>query len=934
MASAAASFPAVDRNDVHRSAKALEQVNTLFHDYCHATSVTATVQKKLAKALKEASNVKGTHPTAANMFGAAAIIFEGVGEVQNKFAKICEREYETLSSELKKWFKKMNKEDRQHDELVYSLQAKLKSTTQGYEKKVKGRFMESTAASDHSQYINTLNNLTSELSQSREAYSESLSTKHIRILLVAGGAVGRVGTGEWVRCCESVRRAGVAIAKVDEWRAYCEIPFAGTIPDDLPDIDEAKPGEQSPVDSYRTGGRASLDAARLNNVVEEAEVPPSPATNRVNGRNMPSAPEQPVVENADGLRAPVPEPIRTDSPRAGSSSPRPLPVVPSPNGPPQHLFPPAPTAQVPPSTPPAASSATASPTLYPVSPPAYVNSPPAKPSYPPFPLPPQPEQLPVQDAYPFPEVGGRNSSLQPPDPEDSQLKSPPQTYSVTESTVSTLVQEETPRPPPTATPKSPLVNSPPKADTYRSAFRRESYGRLADAIESPRPTHAFVPPPLPPPLSERTTSGRVTRSNSIESTRSANSHVAAMRERYGGLSLTSPQTRDAGRMPAVSSVGSRAAASDAFGVVRTGPPPSAFASPATERTSTRKPSFEFGERDKIRDRTSDPDSRERPRASLPARDRDVASDRPWNSHTRQRSRDWPDEQDIQEDRDREGTRRRREEDLATEERMNLLRDRERELERREKEIGRREQQQQRGQDYVGDRDRRDVPVTPGRRDREWDRPRDREYDPRNGRSQEPLSPTPRRTYSPPSLYAASRSTNALQQSESSGSKGHASTCGCHDCSAKLYAMPSPRGNPPPQERPERNENGDRQRYLSSNDRFASSTVSLSNTSPNISRTSFPQMKSTPGTPGDSSGTETDSRKAGARRSVFANLRRLSMGGGFSGASDANSGTAKATPTPSTETAPPSVKWKHSPSTIPESEEPSSRPLSMVRGGLR
>lgn len=395
--------------------------------------------------------------------------------------------------------------------------------------------MESTAASDHSQYINTLNNLTAELSQAREAYSESLSSKHIRILLITGGTVGRVGSGEWVRCCESVRRAGVAIAKVDEWRAYCEIPYPGTIPNDLPDVDEVKASEQSPVDSHRTGGRPSLDAARLNSVDEEPEVPSNPVSRPVNGRNM-SAPDQPVVENADGLRAPVPEPIRTGSPQARSSSPRPLPIVPSPNGSSQHLFPPAPGAQVPPSSPPAASSATASPTLYPTSPPAYASSQPTKPPSPPSPLPPRPEPLPAQESYPFPvvDVGKAASSL--PDPEGSQLKGPPQPYSVTASTVSTLVQEEAPRSLPPPTPKSPPVNPLPKVDTYRSAFRRESYGRLNDAIESPRPTHAFVPPPLPPPLPERT--GRATRSNSIESIRSGNSHVAAMRERYGDRSVS------------------------------------------------------------------------------------------------------------------------------------------------------------------------------------------------------------------------------------------------------------------------------------------------------------------------------------------------------------------------------------------------------------
>ncbi|KAG9002494.1 hypothetical protein FRB90_011376, partial [Tulasnella sp. 427] len=618
MASLSAGYgPVVDRNDVHRSAKALEQVNTLLHDYCHAASVAATVQKKLAKALKEASNVKGTHPTAANMFSSAATIFEGVGEVQAKFGKICEREYEALSSELKKWFKKMNKEDRQHDELVYSLQAKLKLTTQGYEKKMKGRFMESTAASDHSQYINTLNNLTSELSQAREVYSESLSSKHVRILLLTGGTVGRIGSGEWTRCCESVRRAGVAIAKVDEWRAYCEIPFSGTIPNDLPDIDEVKPSD-SPVDSHRTGGRPSLDAAKLDSVVEEIEGPTSPARNTVKGRNIAPTADHRIRENADGLRAPVPQPIRSDSPQARAPSPRALPLIPSPTGQSQNLFPPTPTAQLPPSSPQAVSSTTASPRLYPVSPPAYVNSPPGRPPLPPSSLPLREEQ--PQEAYPFPEVATPTGP--PPDSEVSQPKSPKPAYSVTESTVSTLVQEETPRLPTVTTPKSPPVNSPPKADTYRSAFRRESYGRLNDAIESPRPTHAFTTPPLPPPLSERTTSERPTRSNSIDSTRSGSSHVAAMRERYGDRSQPmSPGTRDSARLPGVSSVGSRAAASDAFGA-RSGVPPSAYTLPSTERTTTRKLSFELGERDRMKDKASDLDNRDRARTSLPARDRE------------------------------------------------------------------------------------------------------------------------------------------------------------------------------------------------------------------------------------------------------------------------------------------------------------------------
>lgn len=43
----------------------------------------------------------------ANAFTAAATMLDAVSEIDIKFARLCEREYEGLSAELKKWFKKM-----------------------------------------------------------------------------------------------------------------------------------------------------------------------------------------------------------------------------------------------------------------------------------------------------------------------------------------------------------------------------------------------------------------------------------------------------------------------------------------------------------------------------------------------------------------------------------------------------------------------------------------------------------------------------------------------------------------------------------------------------------------------------------------------------------------------------------------------------------
>lgn len=56
--------PVIERADVHKSCKSLETVVNLFNDYCHAAETLSLVQKKLAKALKEAASSKATNQLA------------------------------------------------------------------------------------------------------------------------------------------------------------------------------------------------------------------------------------------------------------------------------------------------------------------------------------------------------------------------------------------------------------------------------------------------------------------------------------------------------------------------------------------------------------------------------------------------------------------------------------------------------------------------------------------------------------------------------------------------------------------------------------------------------------------------------------------------------------------------------------------------------
>lgn len=53
-----------DRQDIHKSCKSIENVVNILNDYCEAISAVATIQKKLAKALRDCGSIKSTAETA------------------------------------------------------------------------------------------------------------------------------------------------------------------------------------------------------------------------------------------------------------------------------------------------------------------------------------------------------------------------------------------------------------------------------------------------------------------------------------------------------------------------------------------------------------------------------------------------------------------------------------------------------------------------------------------------------------------------------------------------------------------------------------------------------------------------------------------------------------------------------------------------------
>ncbi|TFK79935.1 hypothetical protein K466DRAFT_504748 [Polyporus arcularius HHB13444] len=251
-----------ERNEIHKSCKTLESVVNILNDYCEAANAIVSLQKKLAKALREAASVKCVAEIPANALNASATIFEAMAEVDSKFAKYADKECDSVSAEVKKWFKKLAKEERAHDDKIASANQKIKQAGQMYERKAKKNPRD--AADEHTRYINLLSTLGPEVNREKYNHALLVTQKHTSTVYNLAASFSRIADGEWMRGCESVRRFSPTVGPLGQWKALCEGGWSGTVPPDLPEESAAEQSEtssQAPAISKHDSG-TTADSTR------------------------------------------------------------------------------------------------------------------------------------------------------------------------------------------------------------------------------------------------------------------------------------------------------------------------------------------------------------------------------------------------------------------------------------------------------------------------------------------------------------------------------------------------------------------------------------------------------------------------------------------------------------------------------------------------
>ncbi|KAL1725415.1 hypothetical protein EV714DRAFT_255800, partial [Schizophyllum commune] len=299
-----------ERSDVHKSCKTLETLLNLLNDYCEAAGAVVMLQKKLAKALKETAGQKATGELASNALKCSAALFEALADIDTKFAKIADKEYDGISAEVKKWFKRLAKEEKAHDERIVAANARIKQAGQAYEKSVKKNAQ--YAGEEHARYMQLITALGPEVSQEKYDHALLVTQKHTTTTYSVAACIARVADAEWMKSCESVRRFSPHIGKLSEWRAYCEGGWTGPIPSDLPDINEEK------VQSVTQMNNLPPQRVQEGPVTPQQQPPPSlpPAE-----REAPQPAAPPSQSPQRSPRPPAAAPSSYDRPRSSAAPP-------------------------------------------------------------------------------------------------------------------------------------------------------------------------------------------------------------------------------------------------------------------------------------------------------------------------------------------------------------------------------------------------------------------------------------------------------------------------------------------------------------------------------------------------------------------------------------------------------------------------------------
>lgn len=129
------------------------------------------------------------------------------------------------------------KEERDNDDAVASLDAKIKRTSAAFDKRVRSSASQATLAmaAEHDRQISQLAKLSNDLNTCKLHHGARMRQRRDAAALTMARSLTGLAESQWQRTCEVVRKLGQHVGAVSSWNALLlvDAPVAPTMPDPL-----------------------------------------------------------------------------------------------------------------------------------------------------------------------------------------------------------------------------------------------------------------------------------------------------------------------------------------------------------------------------------------------------------------------------------------------------------------------------------------------------------------------------------------------------------------------------------------------------------------------------------------------------------------------------------------------------------------------------
>lgn len=206
----------LDRNELHKMLKALEVLLFSFNEYRTAQTQIAKLESKLAKSCSDLVKTKGLATLPSNALQLTSTILDSQSDASSKYAKVIQKEYESMNDACARFFKKTAKDERTHEEQVNALEAKLRKTQLNYAKRTSAQSMEA-----HEQYIASLSTMSAEIARIKAKHAANLAAKSHATNLLVASAMGGLVDLSFRSHCEQVKQAGPHVGPLASMVNFC-----------------------------------------------------------------------------------------------------------------------------------------------------------------------------------------------------------------------------------------------------------------------------------------------------------------------------------------------------------------------------------------------------------------------------------------------------------------------------------------------------------------------------------------------------------------------------------------------------------------------------------------------------------------------------------------------------------------------------------------